>query len=172
MPDGARPVLESRDRHARPMPADPFASIYGDLNWDAPRGPRRCEECGLGEPVAGAYPSALFHFEEVLGDLGGDRSDARLTTCPHWQECRACRCSILRLEVGANRTPGVSSNSLLRTGPGSSPWPSMSTQLRRAGRPTRHVTTGRAPRRCSKLRTRAFCRPLDEYVGSDIYCRL
>jgi hypothetical protein len=42
------------------MPADPFASIYGDLNWDAPRGPRRCEECGLGEPVAGAYPSALF----------------------------------------------------------------------------------------------------------------
>ncbi len=78
VPDGARPVLESRDRHARPMPADPFASIYGDLNWDAPRGPRRCEECGLGEPVAGAYPSALFHFEEVLGDLGGDRSDARI----------------------------------------------------------------------------------------------
>jgi hypothetical protein len=60
------------------MPADPFASVYGDLNWDAPRGPRRCEECGLGEPVAGAYPSALFHFEQVLGDLGGDRSDARI----------------------------------------------------------------------------------------------
>jgi hypothetical protein len=54
------------------MPADPFASIYGDLNWDAPRGPRRCEECGLGEPVAGAYPSALVPHR--LGTFPFDRA--------------------------------------------------------------------------------------------------
>ena len=57
---------------------DPFAAIYRDLNWDAPRGPRRCYECTLGSPVSGAYPSALRHFEEVLGDLVGPRSRARV----------------------------------------------------------------------------------------------
>ena len=60
------------------MEQDPFAAIYGDLNWDAPRGPRRCNECTSGEPVAGAYPSALCHFEEVLGELDGPRSRARV----------------------------------------------------------------------------------------------
>ena len=60
------------------MRKDPFGAFYRDLNWDAPRGPRRCHECTLGSPVAGAYPSALCHFEEVLGELDGPRSQARV----------------------------------------------------------------------------------------------
>jgi hypothetical protein len=60
------------------MGRDPFASIYHELNWDAPRGPRRCNECISGQSVAGAYPSALCHFEEVLGELDGPRSRARV----------------------------------------------------------------------------------------------
>jgi hypothetical protein len=62
------------------MSQDPFASIYGQLNWDAPHGPLRrvaCSDLGV-TPLAGAYPSALFHYEQVLGSLGEPRSRARI----------------------------------------------------------------------------------------------
>jgi len=52
---------------------DPFASIYEDLNWDAPRGPRRCNECTSGQPVAGAYPSAS---RWCTGNVAGHCCDA------------------------------------------------------------------------------------------------
>ncbi len=62
------------------MNSDPFAALYGRLNWDAPGGPLRCAACAdlANRPVAGAYPSALVHYEEILGPLLEARTAARI----------------------------------------------------------------------------------------------
>lgn len=61
------------------MPPDPYATLYGRLNWDAPTGRLRCTACmNLGAPKAGAYPSALAHYEEILGPLSRPRTRARV----------------------------------------------------------------------------------------------
>ncbi len=62
------------------MESDPVLPLYDKLNWDAPAGPLRCTACVPtdGHPIAGAYPSALWHYETILGPLAGQRSDARI----------------------------------------------------------------------------------------------
>jgi hypothetical protein len=50
------------------MDNDKYSKLYDALNWDAPDGPIRCTVCSdLGMPNAGAYPTALTHFERILG---------------------------------------------------------------------------------------------------------
>jgi hypothetical protein len=62
------------------MNPDPYLPLYDQLNWDAPAGPLRCTACVPtdGPPIAGSYPSALRHYEAVLGPLPGPLSDARI----------------------------------------------------------------------------------------------
>jgi hypothetical protein len=62
------------------MNSDPYLPLYDRLNWDAPRGPIRCDACVnfAGTPQTGAYPSALTHYEEILGPLLVPRSNARI----------------------------------------------------------------------------------------------
>ncbi len=62
------------------MNRDPYVSLYPLLNWDAPRGPLRCTACKdlAGAPIAGAYPSSLMHYEDILGPLDLPRTSARV----------------------------------------------------------------------------------------------
>jgi hypothetical protein len=59
---------------------DPLLPLYERLNWDAPEGPLRCTGCTdfAGLPIAGAYPSSLWHYEAILGALAGPRTSARV----------------------------------------------------------------------------------------------
>jgi hypothetical protein len=59
---------------------DPLLPLYERLNWDAPKGPLRCSGCTdvAGLPIAGAYPSSLWHYEATLGPLDAPRTDARV----------------------------------------------------------------------------------------------
>jgi hypothetical protein len=58
---------------------DPFAPLYGSLNWRVP-GTLRCRRCKdiAWPPTAGCYPSALEHYEAVLGALPKPRTRARI----------------------------------------------------------------------------------------------
>ena len=62
------------------MRRDPFVPLYERLNWDAPDGPLRCTGCKdlAGQPIAGAYPSSLMHYEGILGPLDPPRTAARV----------------------------------------------------------------------------------------------
>ncbi len=58
---------------------DPLAPLYESLNWRVP-GTMRCTSCKdiAWPPTAGCYPSALEHYEAILGPLAKPRSRARM----------------------------------------------------------------------------------------------
>lgn len=62
------------------MSRDPLLLLYERLNWDAPQGPLRCTGCSdvASQPIAGAYPSSLWHYEAVLGPLDVPRTESRV----------------------------------------------------------------------------------------------